>query len=167
MACAQCASVPLIRLLMLWNMLACESRMVVHVTVCAIQSRILGSPSIKIKSLPDPFHVILLMLLLVVVILWNGNMVGLVECLDRGCWHLYRAHQCLAMELPALLGWDGQLGWLELNWLISPGSTSGTGPLRSVFALFPCPCILECLRCGLVVPSIECLNSLFPEWMLM
>ena len=72
MACAQCASMPLIRLLMLMDMLVCESRMVVHVTVCAIQSRILGSPSIKTKSLLDPLHVRLLVLPLEVVILWGG-----------------------------------------------------------------------------------------------
>ena len=36
-----------------------------------IQSRVLGSPSIKIKSLLDPLHVSLLMFRLEVVILWN------------------------------------------------------------------------------------------------
>ena len=53
------------------SMLASEPWMVVHVTTCAIQSRILGGSSINVKNLLDPLHVELLVLFAQVVILWN------------------------------------------------------------------------------------------------
>ena len=80
---------PLIWLLVLEDMLACESRMVTHVTISATQSRILGSPSIKIKNLLDPLHIRLLMLLLKVVIPLELDTLDLLDCPDRGNWGLY------------------------------------------------------------------------------
>ena len=101
----------LIRLLMLVNVLACESRMVIHVTVCAIQSSVLGSPSIKTKNLLGPLHVRLLMLRFEIVVLWNWafwiawtvRIEEAVICIE------------ISIELPSLLDLDGQLDWLELT----------------------------------------------------
>ena len=56
------------------SMQASESRKVVHVTVCAIQSRIFGSSSIKIKNLLIPLHIELLVFLAQTLILWNWTL---------------------------------------------------------------------------------------------
>ena len=113
MACAQCASMPLIRLLMLGDMLACESRMVVHVTVCAIQSRILGSPSIKTKGLLNPLHVRLLVLLLEVVTLWNWAF--LIARTGR----IEEAVACIEISdvspLNCFLLWIRTISWIRWN----------------------------------------------------
>ena len=117
MACAQGASMPLIWLLMLESMLECESRMVIRVTMSAIQSRILGSPSIKIKSLLDPLHISLLMLLLEVVILWNW---AFLICLT--VW-IEEAEACIETSNVSpwncLRLWIGMVSWIHwTDWLL-------------------------------------------------
>ena len=68
---AQCASMLFILFLMFASMLASESRMVAHVTVCAMQSRVFGGSSIKIKHRLDPLQIKLLILFAQILILWN------------------------------------------------------------------------------------------------
>ena len=109
---------PLTWLLMLESMLACESWMVIHVAVSAIQSRILGSPSIKIKSLLDPLHIDLLILLAEVVVLWNGAFFISLTCLDRGSLDLCRDRQCLSMETPASSGLGRSAGFAGTDWFL-------------------------------------------------
>ena len=87
-----------------------------HVTVCAIQSRILRGPSIKIKSLLDPLHVLLLVLLLEVVSLWNWAVL---------IWtvRIKKAVTCVEISnvspLNCLLLWIWTVSWICWNWLIS------------------------------------------------
>ena len=69
--CAQCASMLLILFLMFVSMLASESRMVVHVAVCAIQSRVFSGSPIEVKNLLNPLHIELLVFFAQVLILWN------------------------------------------------------------------------------------------------
>ena len=54
--------------------------MVIHVTVCAIQSRILCHPSINAKNVLDPLHVRLLLLRLKMVNFWNW---AFLDCIVR------------------------------------------------------------------------------------
>ena len=95
---------------MLEDMLACKSWMVVHVTVSATQLRILGSPSIKIKSLLDPLHVSLLILLLEVVILWNW---AFLICLT------VRVEEAVAcIEISNVSPWNCLLLWIRtVSWI--------------------------------------------------
>ena len=58
--------------------------MVVHVTVCAIQSRILRCPSINVKDLLDPLRVRLLLLHLKLVNLSALQLGTPLDCPDRG-----------------------------------------------------------------------------------
>ena len=56
--------------------------MVIHVTVCTIQSRILSCPSIKIKNLLDPLPVWLLLLRLKMVNFWNWAILRMIVRLE-------------------------------------------------------------------------------------
>ena len=111
--------------------------MVVHVTVCAIQSRILGCPSIDIEDSRSTSCTA------VAVLSQGARPSGLgilqLDCPDRRsqCWH--QDLQCLVMGLLLWMWTICRIGW---NRLMSLGRASSSCPFGGVLTFPPCPCSL-------------------------
>ena len=77
------------------EVLASEPRMVVHVAICTVETRVFGSSSIKVKDVLDPLHVLLLVFL--------RHMEDQWLCLDTRRTHRDLPHQCLSIAILVLL----------------------------------------------------------------
>ena len=102
---------------------ASESRMVVHVTICEIDSRVFGDSLIDVEDILDPLHVLLLLLRQILLPLhcMEDPMPGLDTRRTSRGW----LHQCLTTAIPVLADSVDLLDWqehFELAWRI-PMST--------------------------------------------
>ena len=154
----------LIWLAVLPSMLASETRMVVHVAICTVYSRVLRVLLVNLEDLLDPLDIDNLLLWRELICLsnctWNSWAIRVEEVMAG-------VHWSNVFPWNAFLCWIWTICWIDRNGLASLGRTPGrsNGPFRST-AFFPCPCILGCLH-GLGVPAIELFDTLSPPWMIM
>ena len=145
------------------SMLASESRMVVHVTVCTVYSRVLGVLMINLEDMLDPLDIDDLLPWRELICLgnwtWNGWAIRVEEVVAG-------VHWSDVFPWKAFLCWIWTICWIDRNGLAFLGRTLSMGPLRSVLAFFPCPRILGGLH-GLGVPAVELFDTLSPPWMIM
>ena len=144
------------------EMLASKSRMVVHITICAIDSRVFGGSSINIEDILGPLHVLLLLILRQCLLLpdWTRRIRGLA-CIQEGLLEAGFTNVCPSQSLFLRIL---SICWIGRNTLSTLGGTFG-GPLLTVFA-FPCPHSLLSLGAGLGAPCMESLDKWFPKGIL-
>ena len=150
--------------LVLPSMLASESRMVVHVAVGTVCSRVLTVLPIKFEDMLDPLDIddLLLWRELICLSNWTWN-----------CWAIWIEAVVTSINWSeifpwkAFLCWISTFCWIDRNRLASLGRTlgRGSGPF-GVTAFFPCPCILGGLH-GLGIPAVELFDTCSPPWIVM
>ena len=145
------------------EMLATESRMIVHTTVSTIEALVFGSPSIKVENLLDPLHILLLVFLGHRLLMdhWTRRITALTW-IQEGLFHVRFTN---VFPLQSLFTWIRSICWVRLWMRLNTLGTLGgsSGPILAVFA-FPCPCFFLSLGTGLGVPSMEGFDTCFPEF---